>query len=76
VKNAGKLKSPQLITHYNQHTHKECETENWLPEGEVVVGITAGASCPNNVIEETIKRIFEFRGVNVLDLLPATAREG
>jgi 4-hydroxy-3-methylbut-2-enyl diphosphate reductase len=76
VKNAGKLTSPQSITHYNQHTHKECETENWLPEGEVVVGITAGASCPNNVIEETIKRIFEFRGVNVLDLLPATAREG
>ena len=28
------------------------------------VGITAGASCPNNLIEDTIFRIFEMRGVS------------
>ena len=28
-----------------------------------VVGITAGASCPNNLIEETLIRLFELRGI-------------
>ncbi|GAB4243730.1 MAG: 4-hydroxy-3-methylbut-2-enyl diphosphate reductase [Candidatus Methylacidiphilales bacterium] len=74
IKNASKLVSPSLITHYNQHTHQEVETRDWLPTGNVVVGITAGASCPNNVIEETIKRLFEFRGVNVVNLLPPSAQ--
>jgi 4-hydroxy-3-methylbut-2-enyl diphosphate reductase len=40
-----------------------------------VVGITAGASCPNNLLEETIKRLYEFRGVDVETLLPHDYRE-
>jgi 4-hydroxy-3-methylbut-2-enyl diphosphate reductase len=35
------------------------------------VGITAGASCPNNLIEETIRRLFELRGVAVQELVGA-----
>lgn len=70
IRNASKMISPKKISHYNQHTLQEIETENWLPEGKVKVGVTAGASCPNNVIEETITRLFEFRGVDVYDLLP------
>jgi 4-hydroxy-3-methylbut-2-enyl diphosphate reductase len=27
------------------------------------VGITAGASCPNSLIEETLIRLFELRGI-------------
>ena len=34
-----------------------------LPPGATVVGITAGASCPNNLIEETLIRLFELRGI-------------
>lgn len=70
IKNAQKMDSADFISHYNQHEQKEVETREWLPAGNATVGITAGASCPNNVIEETITRIFQFRGVNVLDLLP------
>jgi len=33
------------------------------------VGITAGASCPNNLIEDTIQRLFELKGVSVQELL-------
>jgi 4-hydroxy-3-methylbut-2-en-1-yl diphosphate reductase len=29
----------------------------------VVIGITAGASCPNNLIEDTLLRVFQLRGV-------------
>jgi 4-hydroxy-3-methylbut-2-enyl diphosphate reductase len=45
------------------------ETPNWLPAGKVTVGVTAGASCPNNLIEDTIRRLFELRGISVQHLL-------
>ncbi len=69
IKNAAKMVSAQLILHYNQHIGKEVETRDWLPAGRVTVGITAGASCPNNLIEDTIRRLFELKGVSVQELL-------
>jgi 4-hydroxy-3-methylbut-2-en-1-yl diphosphate reductase len=68
IKNAAKME-PDKITHYNQHLHEEVETKHWLPTGKVTVGITAGASCPNNLIEDTIRRLFELRGISVQHLL-------
>ena len=69
IKNAAKMVSDQLIVHWNQHLQHEVETRNWLPPGDAIVGVTAGASCPNNLIEDTIRRLFEFRGVSVNELL-------
>ncbi|HLP76419.1 MAG TPA: 4-hydroxy-3-methylbut-2-enyl diphosphate reductase [Candidatus Paceibacterota bacterium] len=69
IKNAAKMASDTLIKHYNQHLHKEVETPNWLPSGKATVGITAGASCPNNLIEDTIQRLFELRGISIQHLL-------
>ena len=69
VKNAAMMISPQLIRHWDQHNSKEVETKNWLPTGDATIGITAGASCPNNLIEETIQRLFELRGLNVAEAL-------
>src|SRR5256884_1675146 len=69
IKNAAKMVSDQVIIHYNQHLTKEVETHDWLPAGDITVGITAGASCPNNLIEDTIHRLFELRGISVHDLL-------
>jgi hypothetical protein len=37
----------------NLHEKGEIVTENWLPVGPTVAGITTGASCPNNLIEGT-----------------------
>ena len=62
IKNAAKMQSDKLIVHYDQHEKKEVETRDWLPAGNITVGITAGASCPNNLIEDTIRRLFELRG--------------
>jgi len=69
IKNAAKMVSDQRIQHYNQHRHQEVETENWLPPGNITVGVTAGASCPNNLIEDTIRRLFELRGISVQEVL-------
>ena len=69
IKNAAKMESDKLIRHYNQHLKQEVETRDWLPPGNAIVGVTAGASCPNNLIEDTIRRLFEFRGVSVSEVL-------
>jgi len=69
IKNATMMVSDRLIRHYDQHKHEEIETRNWLPSGRATVGITAGASCPNNLIEDTIRRLFELRGISVQQLL-------
>ena len=42
---------------------KEETRDSWLPEGRLIIGITAGASTPNNKIGETIERIAALRGV-------------
>ncbi|MCW5558701.1 MAG: 4-hydroxy-3-methylbut-2-enyl diphosphate reductase, partial [Verrucomicrobiae bacterium] len=61
-----------LIQHWNQHTNQEVETRDWLPSGRsVTVGITAGASCPNNLIEDTIRRLFDLRNLDVAAVLRA-----
>jgi len=62
IKNAAKMESAALIRHWNQETHVEAATPDWLPSGNITVGITAGASCPNNLIEDTIRRLFELAG--------------
>jgi 4-hydroxy-3-methylbut-2-enyl diphosphate reductase len=69
IKNAAKMVSDKLIVHYDQHIGKEVETGDWLPSGKITVGITAGASCPNNLIEDAIRRLFELKGVAVQELL-------
>jgi 4-hydroxy-3-methylbut-2-enyl diphosphate reductase len=69
IKNAAKMVSDKLIQHYDQHKHAELETCDWLPNRNITVGITAGASCPNNLIEDVIHRLFELKGVSVQELL-------
>lgn len=35
----------------------------WLPDGPLSIGLTAGASTPNNKIGETIERVLAIRGL-------------
>jgi 4-hydroxy-3-methylbut-2-en-1-yl diphosphate reductase len=63
VRNASRLLTGTEILHYDLHAKQEVIAKDWLPDGPIVVGITAGASCPNNLIEETLVRLFELRGI-------------
>ncbi len=70
ISNAAKMVSTDLIVHYDLHRKGDLETRAWLPAGTAVVGVTAGASCPNNLIEDTIRRLFELRGVEPVQIRP------
>lgn len=44
---------------------EEARLDAWLPQGPVRIGITAGASTPNNKIGETVERIASMRGLSL-----------
>jgi len=45
---------------------EERRVTGWLPGGPLTVGVTAGASTPNNKIGETVERIAAARGLSLL----------
>jgi 4-hydroxy-3-methylbut-2-en-1-yl diphosphate reductase len=66
IRTADCLKSLEQIVHFDLHlkAEKESYSTKLAGEGPVTVGITAGASCPNNLIEDTVLRVFGLRGVD------------
>ena len=58
VKDASCLKSRDEIEYKVIFKEDIRIAKNWLKEGNLKVGITAGASTPNRVIEEVIQRLF------------------
>ena len=63
ILNASRLASADRIRHFDTHRRIEIEDRDWLPSGPVTVGITAGASCPSNLIEDVLRRLMELRGI-------------
>ena len=67
IHSAECLRSLEEIVHFDLHRREEVTSYSKLLLGDepVVVGITAGASCPSNLIESTVLKVFELRGVEV-----------
>ena len=55
----------RTIRHKPVGAHEEATAVDWLPAGALTVGVTAGASTPNNKVGEVIERIFATRGIEV-----------
>jgi len=53
------------IRHLPAGTKEETRQAAWLPAGPVTIGVTAGASTPNNKIGETVERIVATRGATL-----------
>jgi 4-hydroxy-3-methylbut-2-en-1-yl diphosphate reductase len=65
IRTADCLQNFTEIIHFDLHlkAEKVSYSSKLASDEPVVVGVTAGASCPNNLIEDTILRVFELRGV-------------
>ncbi|MFP6877192.1 MAG: 4-hydroxy-3-methylbut-2-enyl diphosphate reductase [Roseibacillus sp.] len=67
IRDAECLASLEKIANYDLTAKEEIESDypGKLLEGQpAVIGVTAGASCPANLIEATILRAFELRGIS------------
>ncbi len=66
IRDSSRLKSLEEVVHFDLQ-HRQEIVSNYADlfsvDRPVTIGITAGASCPNNLIEETIVKIFELRGI-------------
>ncbi len=74
IHNAACLHSLEEIVHFDLHEKREIAGDYsgvLMSDKPIVVGITAGASCPNNLIEDTILKVFELRGVPAEHVRPA-----
>ncbi|MBE0538767.1 MAG: 4-hydroxy-3-methylbut-2-enyl diphosphate reductase [Ignavibacterium sp.] len=61
ISSEEKILSDKSISHFDFHTHKEIETENFLPKKEIVdIILTSGASCPDAVVEAVLRKIHSF----------------
>lgn len=63
------IDDPACILNGRQIKHKKVGrqeiviSEHWLPDGKLEIGMTAGASTPNNKIGEAVEKIMGLRGV-------------
>lgn len=56
------------IRHRPVGTHEEVRVDGWLAEGPRVIGLTAGASTPNNVVGDVVQRLLALRGLSAEEL--------
>lgn len=62
VRDAGEIESPRFIRHWDIHTKTVRETTDWLPTNPpngrpVDIVLTAGASCPDALLDEVLCKI-------------------
>jgi len=72
IRNSKCLEALDTITHFD--LNQKAEVKSAYPEKltgskPATIGITAGASCPSNLIEDTVIQIFKGRGVSKEELL-------
>lgn len=65
VRDAEEIISRDVIRHKPAGQSETVVTQGWLPRGKARIGITAGASTPNRVIEEVICKIVCCAGYEI-----------
>ena len=58
--------STNEIRHRDVVTKAELTASRWLPEGPVVVGLTSGASTPDNLVEQVVRRLEAFTAPSLI----------
>ena len=69
---AAEILSATEIRHYDQHRRVVTVSQNWLPDIPVrEVLLTAGASCPDALVDEVVRRVAVLCGVT--DIRPRSS---
>jgi 4-hydroxy-3-methylbut-2-en-1-yl diphosphate reductase len=71
VDTADRIDSKTNKISWRTKNHDMVNTENWLPEGKLTIGITSGASTPDKVVEDVLDAIFASK--NAMKAKNATA---
>jgi len=50
------------------------EQADWIPDGEITIGLTAGASTPDSLIGRTVERILVSEGLKPGEVLAGMSR--
>ncbi len=61
IEDASGILSANEIRHKPFGKFETILTENWLPAGSLRIGLTSGASTPNQVLGEVVEKILSFR---------------
>jgi 4-hydroxy-3-methylbut-2-enyl diphosphate reductase len=69
IADAGALLSGDAIRHKPVGGKHEVTSEGWMPPGPLTIGLTSGASTPDNIVAAVILRLDELAG----DSAPAAA---
>lgn len=70
VENESSLISADEIDHWDHHAGERRRARGWLQAGPRRVGVTSGASTPDNITGRVIERLYALRGVSLADLAP------
>ncbi len=66
IRDSSCIRSLEEIVHFDLHRQAEVTSgyaQLFSNDRPVTVGVTAGASCPNNLIEDTVVKVFGLRGI-------------
>lgn len=64
IDGAEEIRSADEIFHQPLGKTERVSSRDWLPSGDLQVGITAGASTPDRAVGEVIRRLLEVRGID------------
>jgi 4-hydroxy-3-methylbut-2-enyl diphosphate reductase len=65
IEDGSALSAEGTIRYKPVGREEETTAAGWLPAGPVRIGVTAGASTPNNRIGAVLERILHLRGLTV-----------
>jgi len=69
VENEQGLVSADEIRYRDPKSGSVVTAHDWLAQGKLSIGVTAGASTPDNIVGRVIERLLEIRGISLEEVV-------